>query len=87
MALILAAAWLLQKLFSLGGLAVALAGLAKFGWHFIRINALAAQGETGEIPPDAWRGKGARTGLLMFATGVALAILSMILSGSLPSRY
>jgi len=84
---LLAAAWLLQKLFSFAGLAAALAGVATFGWHFVRINALAAQGETGEIPPESWRGTGAKYGLSIFAAGVALALASVFLASMLPGRY
>ena len=65
--MLLSAAWTLQKGLSLGGLAVALAGVATFGWHFVRINAAAAQGDSSEIPPESWRGAGARYGLSIFA--------------------
>jgi len=84
--MVLDAGWLLQKILSLGGLAIALAGIATFGWHFIRINAVAARGDSEEVPPEAWRGTGARYGLSIFAAGVVLAVASMILGGSLPSR-
>lgn len=84
---LLAAAWLLQKTLSFAGLAAALAGVATFGWHFVRINALAAQGETGDIPPESWRGTGAKYGLSIFAAGVALALASMVLASMLPGRY
>lgn len=84
---LLAAAWLLQKLFSFAGLAAALAGVVTFGWHFVRINALAAQGETGEIPPESWRGTGAKYGLSIFVAGVALALASIALASMLPGRY
>jgi hypothetical protein len=84
---LLSAAWVLQKVLSLSGLAVALGGVAIFGWHFVRINAAAAQGETSEIPPESWRGAGARYGLSIFAAGVALALAAMILAAMLPSQY
>ena len=83
----LSAAWVLQKALSFGGLAVALAGVATFGWHFVRINAAAARGDTSEIPPELWRGAGARFGLSILAAGVALTLASMILAAMLPSRY
>jgi hypothetical protein len=85
--MLLDTAWLLQKILSLGGLAAALAGVAVFGWHFVRINALAARGDTEEIPASSWRGIGARYGLTILAAGVALAVASMILAASLPGRY
>jgi hypothetical protein len=83
----LAAGWLLQKTLSFAGLAAMLAGVAIFGWYFVRINALAAQGETGDIPPESWRGTGAKYGLFIFAAGVALALSSVILASMLPGRY
>jgi hypothetical protein len=84
---LLAAAWLLQKTFGVAGLTGALAGVAVFGWHFIRISALVAQGDTDEISPESWRGSGARLGLSILACGVALAVASMVLANVLPSRY
>jgi hypothetical protein len=81
------AAWLLQKAFSLGGLVLALAGVAIFGWHFVRLNAQAARGDSEAIPVEAWRGAGARFGYSIFAAGVTLAVASMILSAALPNRY
>jgi len=85
--MLLSAAWVLQKALSLGGLAVALAGVATFGWHFVRINAAAAQGDTSEIPPESWRGAGARCGLSILVAGVVLALASVILAAKLPSQY
>jgi hypothetical protein len=80
------AGWLLQKSLSFGGLAIALAGVATFGWYFVRINALAAQGDSNEVPPQSWRGPGARIGLMIFVTGVALAGASVVLAAMLPGR-
>jgi hypothetical protein len=85
--MLLSAAWLLQKFMSFGGLAAALAGVATFGWHFCRINAVAAQGDSSQIPPESWRGPGARAGMAIFAAGIALAAASMVIGASLPSRY
>lgn len=85
--MLLSAAWMLQKGLSLGGLAVALAGVATFGWHFVRINAAAAQGDSSEIPPESWRGAGARYGLSILLAGLVLALASMILAAMLPSQY
>jgi len=81
------AGWLLQKTLSLGGLVLALAGIATFGWHFVRLNAVAAHGDSGKVPAEAWRGPGARLGLSILAFGVVLAVASMVLGGSLPGRY
>ena len=85
--MLLSAAWVLQKALSLGGLAVALVGVATFGWRFARINAAAAQGDNSEIPPESWRGACAIYGLSILAAGVALALASMILAAMLPSQY
>jgi hypothetical protein len=85
--MLLSAAWVLQKALSLGGLAVALAGVATFGWHFVRINAVAAQGDSNEIPPESWRGAGARYGLSILLAGLVLALASVILAAMLPSQY
>jgi len=84
--MLLDAAWLLQKTLSLGGLVLALAGVAIFGWYFVRLNALAAHGDSGKVPPEAWRGPGARFGYSIFAAGVVMAVASMILGGTLPGR-
>ena len=85
--MIVDAAWILQKVVSIGGLVVALAGVATFGWYFVRINAVAARGDSGEIPRESWGGAGARRGLSIFAAGVALAVISVILAAALPTRY
>jgi hypothetical protein len=81
------AGWLLQRTLSLGGLVLALAGVAIFGWHFIRLNAQAARSDSGAIPTESWRGPGARFGYSIFAAGVVLAAASMILAAGLPSHY
>jgi len=81
------AGWLLQKVLSLSGLVFALAGVAIFGAHFVRLNGLAARGDSGAVPPEAWRGAGARLGYSIFAVGVTLAVAAMILAASLPGRY
>jgi hypothetical protein len=81
------AGWLLQKTLSLGGLVIALAGVATFGWNFVRLNALAAHDDSGAVPPESWRGAGAWFGYSLIAIGVALAVASIILAASLPGRY
>jgi hypothetical protein len=80
-------AWILIKTLSFGGLAVALVGVAIFGWNFVRINARAGRGDSGEIPRESWRGKGATLGLQLLALGVVMQIASFILSASLPHRF
>ncbi len=81
--MLLDAAWILQKFISVGGLLIALCGVAVFGYHFIRGNALAAKTGSGEIPAESWRGAGPRTGLILFGTGVGLAVASVILATQL----
>ena len=72
--------WLLARLFSMGGLAVAFAGVAIFGWHFVSINARAARVGMNNIPGKSWHGKGAKFGLRALAIGVALQLASFVLA-------
>ena len=46
------AAWLFSKFLSYAGLAAALASVAVFGRHFVRINAAASRSELGEVPAE-----------------------------------
>jgi hypothetical protein len=79
------AAWMLTKAFSYSGLVVALSGVAIFGWYFVRINAVAARGDTNEIPTESWRGHGAKRGMLVLAVGAGMQLASFIMAASLPS--
>jgi len=83
----LAAVWLLQKALSYGGLVMALAGVAIFGWYFIRLNAVAAKSDAAEIPAESWRGPGAQFGLIVFAAGMGLAMASIILTSAPDGRH
>jgi hypothetical protein len=78
-------AWLLVKLFNYGGLVVALVGVVVFGWYFVGINARAGKGESEEVPRSSWRGKGARRGYWLFGVGIAMQIVSMLLTAVLPN--
>ena len=80
-------AWILVKILSFGGLALLLAGVGVFGWHFVRLNAIAGRGEGDQVPPESWRGRGARMGLTILAggAGVLRAVAERILKG--PGRY
>jgi hypothetical protein len=77
------AAWIVVKVLSWGGLVVALAGVAIFGWQFVQINAAAARGETNEVPPSSWRGPRARLGILIVVIGAAMQIVSIVLAAVL----
>jgi len=81
------AAWLLQKNLQLGGLVSALAGVAIFGWHFVRLNAAAARGDSEAIPVEALARRRRAFGYSIFAAGVTLAVASNDLSAALPNRY
>ena len=83
---LLGAAWVLIKFLSYGGFAVALAGVAVFGWHFVRINARAAERGGPDIPLEAWRGTGAMRGLYILACGAGMQIASMLLAVIVPGR-
>ncbi len=86
MNIVLDIAWLLVKILSYGGLAVALLGVAIFGWHFVRINARAGRGETSAVPAASWRGPGATLGLKILLLGAGLQVASFFLSAVLPPR-
>ena len=80
------AAWLFSKFLSYGGLAAALAGVAVFGWHFVRINAAAGRSESGDVPPESWRGQGAKQGYRIMLAAAAMVIFSIALASALPGR-
>jgi hypothetical protein len=73
-------AWIVVKTLSFGGLAVALAGVAIFGWYFVRLNAIAARGETNQIPSESWRGPGAKLGLAVLTGGAGMQLASYLLA-------
>jgi hypothetical protein len=85
MEFLLDAAWMSAKVMSFGGLVIALAGVGVFGWHFVQANGEAARGHDNHAV--VWGGQGARTGLLILAGGVAMAVLAVILRLVLPGRY
>jgi hypothetical protein len=80
------AAWLFSKFLSYAGLATALAGVAVFGWHFVRINAAAGRSESGEVPAESWRGQGAKLGYRIILAGAAMLVFSIALASALPGR-
>ncbi len=79
-------AWILVKILSFGGLALLLAGVGVFGWHFVRLNAIAGRGEGDQVPPESWRGRGARMGLTILAGRAGVQIAAMVLAALLPGR-
>jgi hypothetical protein len=79
-------AWILVKILSFGGLALLLAGVGVFGWHFVRLNAIAGRGEGDQVPPESWRGRGARMGLTILVGGAGVQIAAMVLAALLPGR-
>jgi len=81
------AAWIVIKILSYGGLVVALAGVAVFGWYFVSINARAGRGENTEIPRESWRGKGATLGFKILVSGALMQVASFIFSALLPHRF
>jgi hypothetical protein len=80
------AAWILTKILSYGGLAIMLAGVGVFGWNFIRINAAAGRSERTDVPPESWRGPGAKRGYQIVLAGAAIVIVSILLANLLPGR-
>ena len=51
---VLDAAWMINTALKYCGLAVALGGVAVFGWYFVRANARAARDDMNEDAPVAW---------------------------------
>jgi hypothetical protein len=80
------AAWIFTKIFSYGGLATILAGVGVFGWHFVQINAAAGRSERNDIPPESWRGQGAKRGYQIMLGGAAIVIVAIVLANLLPGR-
>jgi hypothetical protein len=86
MAFIIGGAWRLTQALNFGGIAVAVIGVAVFGWTFVKLNALAARGESNSVPSASWRGPSARLGMLIFACGVGMQLLGYVMAVLLPHR-
>ena len=86
MTLVLNIAWVLIKIFSYGGIAAAFAGVAVFGFHFVRLNARAARTDSSAVPSDSWRGRGAMLGMTILAAGAGMQLAAYLLSAVLPGR-
>ena len=87
MADLLTIAWIFVRSLSLGGVAVAVAGVAVFGWHFVLINARASRVGMNSVPGKSWRGNGARLGLGMLGVGIAMQLASFLLAAILPNGH
>jgi len=72
-------------LFKYAGLALALAGVALFGWYFVRDNARAATRDTGD-GAVAWGGPRALLGAKIVAAGIALQVAAFLVAAFLPGR-
>jgi hypothetical protein len=86
MALFLNFVWTFVGMLKFGGLAVALIGVAVFGWYFVRGNAQAARDDPDKVPSSSWRGPGPIFGTKILGVGIALQVLSVLLATALPSR-
>jgi hypothetical protein len=86
MTLFLNFAWTFVGMFKFGGLAVALIGVAVFGWYFVRGNAQAARDDSDKVPSSSWRGPGPIFGAKILGVGIALQVLSVLLAMALPNR-
>jgi len=82
---LLDAGWMISSFLKYGGLAVALGGVAIFGWYFVGANARAAQRD-GDQNSVAWGGAGAMLGIKVLAVGVAVQLASFVLRLLLPGR-
>ena len=65
---------------------MALAGVATFGWHFVRANARAARKDAGDDAPVAWGGAGAMLGAKLLGVGLAVQLAAFVLIALLPGR-
>jgi hypothetical protein len=86
MTMFLNLAWMFVGILKFGGLAVALIGVAVFGWYFVRENAQAAQGNSNKVPSSSWRGPGPIFGAKILAVGMTLQVMSVLLAVALPGR-
>jgi hypothetical protein len=78
--------WRLTELLNYGGIAVAISGVAVFGWTFVKLNAIAAARESNTIPAASWRGRSAWAGVAILTGGVAMQILGYVIAVQIPLR-
>ena len=86
MKIILDLAWMLSSVLKFGGLALALGGVAMFGWYFVRANARAARNDVGANAAVAWGGADAMKGVKLLALGLAVQVAAFVLILLLPGR-
>lgn len=79
-----AASWL-STILKFFGVAIAMAGVAFFGFHFIRENARSARRGESRVPAEAWRGAGSKTGARIVGVGALALMVSLLVSLVLPS--
>lgn len=75
--------WTLTGFLKFTGLALALGGVAMFGWYFVRANARAARKDDA---PVAWGGAGAMNGVKILGLGLGVQLLAFVLILLLPGR-
>lgn len=68
------------------GVAFGFTGVMVFGFYFIRENGRAARQGESAVRQKAWRGEGPMKGIRFFAIGVALVLVSLVVSLILPGR-
>jgi hypothetical protein len=79
-------AWRLTETLNFGGIAVAILAVGLFGWTFIKLNAVAARGDSGSVPSASWRGKPALIAITMLACGIGMQALGYVLAVVLQFR-
>ena len=82
--LFFAALWL-STLLKFCGVAIAVAGVLMFGFHFIRENARSARRGESSVPSIAWRGEGPKKGARIIAAGALALTASLLVSLILPA--
>lgn len=86
MTYIIDGAWRLTVVLNFGGIAIAIVAVGIFGWTFIKLNAVAARGDSGSVPSASWRGKPALLAVTLLACGIGMQALGYVLAVILPLR-
>jgi hypothetical protein len=80
------AASILYSTLKIGSLIFALAGVAVFGWYFVRANTRAARDVSEKNAGVSWGGNGAKIGVRVLVFGLLLQLPAFLLVVVLPSR-